>query len=349
MRNGQQNLDRQTDRQLENCTFVKGVLLLIIIFSHSIAFWRGNWFTAIEPGRSLGGTSIIIDFVSNFHVYAFTLVAGYIYYYVRYERGGYQHYIPFLMNKVKRLLVPYISIGLLWAVPFYCLFYKMGYIEIAKRLLIGDYTAQLWYVLMLFWLFAIVWPFSNMIKKGKCFLLTIAAVAVYLFPLVASGFIKYDFGIFDAMIHFPFFVIGFKIRQYKGLDKKIPTAISVGIYVAMFAAKCGLAGCEGLCAKALYQAVIFAARISGSFMAWKVLQWAGEKIQWNTKVFSFYLSRSMPVYLLHQQIVYCSLWLFNGINPLLHVCMNFILALGVSLIVATLMMRTKFTRCLIGG
>lgn len=182
---------------------------------------------------------------------------------------------------------------------------------------------------MLFWLFAIAWPLSTIIKNGKWPLLTIFAVALYLFSLVASRFIKYDFGIFDAMIHFPFFVIGFKIRQYKGLDKKIPIAVSVGVYIATFMAKWCLVDYQGLFVRILYQTIIFVARVSGSIMAWKVLQWAGEKTRWNTKAFSFYLTRSMPVYLIHQQIVYFSLWLFNGINPLLHVCLNFGMALGV--------------------
>lgn len=63
---------------LENCTFVKTILMVIVIFGHSIAFWSGSWF-AENPMIVSSGLNYLYRWVNSFHVYAFTLVSGYIF------------------------------------------------------------------------------------------------------------------------------------------------------------------------------------------------------------------------------------------------------------------------------
>lgn len=114
------NIDQK--RELDNCTFVKTVLMLIVVAYHSILAWSGSWFTAISVERSeiLAG---IASWLNSFHIYGFTLVSGYLFYYLRYEKGKYGQFIPFLKQKAKRLLVPYVFVVAVWVIPFSALFF----------------------------------------------------------------------------------------------------------------------------------------------------------------------------------------------------------------------------------
>lgn len=100
---------------LENCKFIKTILMLSVILGHSIAFWTGKWFTN-NPQISSSSLALVYDWINSFHIYAFTIVSGYIFAFKKCG-GGYTQYLPFLKNKVKRLLIPYIFVALIWVIP----------------------------------------------------------------------------------------------------------------------------------------------------------------------------------------------------------------------------------------
>ena len=69
----------------------------------------------------------------------------------------------------------------------------------------------------------------------------------------------------------------------------------------------------------------------------------------NNYALSFFSERSMVVYLYHQQIIYCSIYIFNGVlNPGLNACVNFMFAMGLSMLIASIMIKNRFTRFLVG-
>ena len=75
-------------------------------------FWGGGWFT----GTPVYNSDILREFelcLHYFHVQAFTLVAAYLYCYLRYERGKYAEFVPFCKNKLQRLIVPYVFVSVL--------------------------------------------------------------------------------------------------------------------------------------------------------------------------------------------------------------------------------------------
>lgn len=64
--------------KLHNLTFIKTVLMLCVIAGHSVSFWKGTWFTVVEPAELSTGLSWISDFMNAFHIFAFTLMSGYL-------------------------------------------------------------------------------------------------------------------------------------------------------------------------------------------------------------------------------------------------------------------------------
>lgn len=159
-------MDRE--KELNNCTQIKAMLMLIIVIYHSMRIFagRGTWgpYLSMHDAPILG---YISDWLNSFHVYAFTLISGYIFCFIKYEKGGYQEYKSFISNKIKRLLVPYVFVAAVWVAPIHA--YYFGTEGLAKKYLLGTTPSQLWFLLMLFWVFLIFWLLSDIIYRKPLF------------------------------------------------------------------------------------------------------------------------------------------------------------------------------------
>ena len=67
-----------TSYRLESCSFIKTVLMMLVVLGHSMSFWNENWFVG-KPIISSQGLSILGSWIGSFHIYAFTLISGYIF------------------------------------------------------------------------------------------------------------------------------------------------------------------------------------------------------------------------------------------------------------------------------
>lgn len=64
--------------KLEQTVFIKAILMVLVILGHSVAFWSGDWFTK-NPLYQSQSLNALYVWLSSFHVFAFTLVSGYIF------------------------------------------------------------------------------------------------------------------------------------------------------------------------------------------------------------------------------------------------------------------------------
>ena len=78
---------QKNDQVLRNCNFSKTVLMILVAFYHAIDFWTGTWFTRnpVFESKFLG---LLAEYIGSFHIYAFTLVSGYIFAYKIAVGGG---------------------------------------------------------------------------------------------------------------------------------------------------------------------------------------------------------------------------------------------------------------------
>ena len=104
--------------ELKNCTPIKTILMLIIVLYHSMIIYAGGSWGPCTRATDAPILGYIAEWMNSFHIYAFTLISGYIFYYIKYENGGYQKYLPFLKNKALRLLVPYMFAAAVCVAPY---------------------------------------------------------------------------------------------------------------------------------------------------------------------------------------------------------------------------------------
>ena len=130
---------------------VKAIAMLVIVFYHACALYTGAWFG--EPATPCPELGVFVQWLATVHVPLFLLVSGYIWAYLKMETHKYDDSCVVLKKKVRRLLVPYTVVSLVWAGPVFCLFY--GGAATVRAFILGGNPSQLWFLLALFWMFAL--------------------------------------------------------------------------------------------------------------------------------------------------------------------------------------------------
>ncbi|MCI8554273.1 MAG: acyltransferase [Clostridiales bacterium] len=327
---------------------MKTVLMLSVVICHSVLFWGGGWFTA-DPAEKSVLLSGIAAWLNSFHIFGFTLVSGYLFYYIKYERGQYERFLPFVVNKAKRLIVPYIFVSVIWAAPFQYAFFRYDAITLIKNFGLGIGPNQLWFLLMLFGVFLVFWLLSNFMKKHS-FIGMLTVIGLYGISIVGRRLVPNVFRIWEICSFMPLFWLGFKFRQY-GTDwgKKVPAILWVAGDMALFAVFSFSNAQEGWFFDVVSSASRFALYIVGAAMSFFVLQKMAVRIKWDHPYFRFFSKSSMIIYLFHQQIIYFFIYWLNGaVNPYLNAGINFTGSMILSSVIATILLRFKVTRFLVG-
>lgn len=306
---------------MQNCNFCKTILMLLIVLYHSGLFWTGNWFTATAPAQPSESISIFVHWLSTFHIYAFTLISGYIYYYVRYQRGGYNNKMKFIYNKIHRLIIPYIGVAILWVIPLNSAFYTFNIYDITNKFVLGEGPSQLWFLLMLFGVFLISYPLSNFFVKHPILSATLAIV-LWMVGLAASVIIPNIFQICTTLQFILYFWLGFELRRRQSIKDEVANNLSHirgGAYNLLlnmaFFILYSTNQHSGLIAKVFNIMCSLGAHITGALMAFYLLHSLARTIKWQTPILTSLSKASYPIYLFHQQIIYIIIWYLNGIIP----------------------------------
>lgn len=336
-------------RNLGYCNFAKTVLMLLVVLCHSAAFYGGNWFRVCTASETNEVLAILSSWLGTFHVEGFTLISGYIYYYIKYEKEGYQDFRKYIKNKFKRLLVPYIAISLFWIIPIGAFFYSYSLIDVIEDYALGESPSQLWFLLMLFNVFVI---YDYILTKIKC------GQIVLVFILFASGIVLGNvvpniFQIMTSMRYLLFFYIGCMIRKkYSDMqsDKMLIFGIIFLFVNLVFFTLLNTDIFEnGIIGKVMSLLSRNLCDVSGAIMAFLLLSYLASKLRWDNKIFTNLTIVSFPIYLFHQQIIYVLLWNFQSfINSYVMCALNFLLSILVSYYISLILMKHKFTRFLIG-
>lgn len=335
---------------LVNCNFVKTILMLTVVIYHAMLFWGGGgWFT----GTPVYNSDILRELalcLNYFHVQAFTLVAAYLYCYLRYERGKYAKFVPFCKNKFQRLIIPYIFVSVFWVVPFSVFFFDLSTKDVFVQYVLATSPSQLWFLWMLFDVFLLAWIVSDKLYASNKFAVCMT-LFLLLMGLIGGKVFPNVFCIWTACRYFIYFVIGFKIRQYgMGTVQRISPILWILLFVLLYVLMIYAGDYGGVLGKVLKPLLSIIVSTTGAVMAFVVLMELAGKVAWqNNKYFMAFSKKTMPIYLLHQQLIYVSISLFNGVvNPYFNAVINVVVALLGSYSLIFILYRSCYIRKLMG-
>lgn len=197
---------------MNNKQQLNDVALLRCFATFSLVIWHTYcsyicWGIADSPLNSFYRylfTSIIPD--ANMPL--FTILAGYLFYYLNVEKGKYNDFKSFFRNKVNRLFIPFVILGTV----INSLEYDKELIEIVYGL-----PNHLWYCLMLFYVYIAFWVVEKYFgtKINAIIALTSLTIVAY----TGSGALSHRFigGLFLPAYYYGYFYIGFIVRKRKDI------------------------------------------------------------------------------------------------------------------------------------
>ena len=352
-------IDQKTLQEdtLKNCNSIRAIVMIIIVINHCIAIYAlnsyGGWLPIASPAFSPRIFEWIGTWFSSFMNYTFVIVSGYVYYAMRFEKEKYTKFFPFVANKAKRLLLPAAFISVLWIIPICMLVLDFGWKDIFYNFALGVFPRQLWFVFMLFWVFVIFAPFAKRINKS--FILGLLFVGLcYLvgrFGIKITGGVNY-YRIFDGFSYVVYFWVGFCLRKY-GLHLllKIPSLVWLAFNVIMIILQKFIIGLElpKLLSTASNLIVPLLVQLSGSMMAFMILQKILLKYKPKSKFLTVFAKYSFPIFMIHEQFIYLAVvWYEGKINPYVFPIITFVWVMVLSFVICYLLGKFKTTRLLMG-
>lgn len=178
--------------------------------------------------------SVLSVWLNTFHIYGFTLVSGYIFQYLKYEKDKYQKFLLFIVNKAKRLLVPYVFVAIIWVIPISCVLFSYTTKDIILKYVLCTGPSQLWFLWMLFDVFCFVWSISNWLKND--FIAIFISCISWLIGYVCGTRLPNIFCIWTAFNYLPFFILGMKLRENSACFLyKVPSILFLFVQLLLFA------------------------------------------------------------------------------------------------------------------
>lgn len=337
--------------ELDNCTQIKIVLMFLVVLYHCCVFWTGYWFTK-NPAIDSVLLSIFSKWLNTFHIYCFFMISGYLFFYGKYEKNKYNVCLSFVLAKVKRLIFPYITVSVFWAIPHSIYYNNYDVNDIIFKFLLGSSPNQLWFLLALFWIQLSGYFIGNIWKKYKTCIL-VCSFAIYIFGVYLEGhFIDY-FQFFASMRCFVFYILGWCVREYTTKNNKaFFNAVNLWLLVLleMLSFAIVISTNRWGLPSAVVIIVEFVNRVLGTVMAFCALQHLFIKFNVKSKAFYKNISgKTMTIYLFHQQLIYVTISIFNGrVNPFVNVVINLIFALTVSYVLSSVLLKYHFTSIMLG-
>lgn len=335
------SVDQQ--RELNNVNFSKCALMLLVVLGHCLDLWTDRGWFIDPPVFKAPILGLFADWLTSFHIYAFVLISGYVFSYLRNEKGQDNNFFPFVIKKSKRLLVPFVFTMLIWVLPFALYFFRYDCSVIIQKYILGTSPNQLWFLLMLFWVYVFGWLLNALFKKSIVKSL-IVVCCFYVIGVIGNHITIDLFNIWSACKYVIYFWIGYQFRYRNNWTKKISIPIWIIVDLIFFVlSRFTLGGIWG-------QLVVVLLHVIGAITAFNCLDFLANRIKWNNKKsFKVLQKYSMPMYLFHQQIVYCCIAITNGkINSYLNAFIIYIITVSGSLLISKIMMSTAITRRLIG-
>lgn len=309
-----------------NLQVIRIIATLIVVFGHSIIVYTPEWNTYSTPYNSslLCG---IKNLINLFQMELFFSVSGFCFFYAKKKQIT---IFSFIKNKVKRILVPFIIVGILYMIPIriladYQYWNNISLLRIVYSVLTIKDAGHLWFLPVLFLIFVM----SILVLKIKS--------NIIFFIFFITSFIMYYYsGIFATLIikltfhYLLFFLLGYYFNMY-GIGENKKFSIYTLVFITLSIMLLLIIG--------LHNNIIADLLISTTIvMLFYVIEWP----KFNKKIIDFLDKNSFGIYLFHSPIIYLVLNNFSELPPFLLVSANLFFSISLSLLFIFILRKLKF-------
>lgn len=321
---------------------LRALLILIVVLGHSIIIYSTTWntYTSINEVHFLDVFKNSV--INSYQMQLFFSLSGYLFYKTILKN---KKYLDFVFDKFKRLLIPFLGVGLLYMTPIKMIlnvpgfikgnFFVTGFNNIIKLM----NTGHLWFLTALFIIFIGFFTLSKIIKIEKIdkkhIIIDILILLFCLGVYSKTGEIKSIFpqaAIYRAASYALWFYVGFCINKYFAFGSK-ENAYKEW-YVPYL---CLLTGALVIFRINHDSGIVKLASTLSLVVTLYIIMPA------KTNKVTEYLDRnSMGMFLFHSPLIYISYTFYPNINPILMVFINFVVFGFISSLLTELIRKTPF-------
>lgn len=279
---------------------MKSLAILLVVLGHVTRMYTPQGLLNIGVYPSF--LQYLTSFIYSFHMPAFFAVSGAVYYINKVEKGKYSNQANFIINKVKRLLVPYAFFAILWVFPT---MWIMGYVNnplnyFYESYVLGLNTRHLWFLIVLFEIFIffnVCFVFLNKHRLLTLFLL----IAVAYFKDYAPSY----FQISNCCGYLLYFYLGFLMvplfkKYMPSLRKKslLLLIIVMSIWIVL-----NLAILKMSSVSVAKMPLTTLAAVFGTLLLYLLCNKVGGAL-YTSKIYRLLQNNSFGIYLFHPMIIY---------------------------------------------
>ncbi|QZY55336.1 acyltransferase family protein [Crassaminicella profunda] len=357
----EQNIIKEHNK-LEHIILLKIFAILIVVLGHSTLIYNDNWtyFIAINQSKFF---HYLKEYINTFQMPLFVFISGYLYYFTHVEQCKYNTFKILINKKIKKLVVPYLCIGLIWVVPIrYFVEYenyrslKLIQVIFTKVLVVKD-VGHLWFLIMLFNIFVIFYFLEKLIKKQNAILV--------LFLLLGLAIISYKipsiFQLKRSFYYLLFFYFGYifrlKTKEIKLLVLNKQLLITfflvllniMGFYIKLLSPVFAESSIE---IKIMLACLKIINGFSGTILFYVIIFNISCKYKGiiHTKYIRLLADKTFQIYLFHEPYIYIIFFYLGmtNIHPALLVSISFLGSICISLIMDYLFSRLYYLKFMLG-
>lgn len=162
--------ERPRNHKMDN---LRAIAIVSVVLGHSIILYNPRWHI-FDTTVDCYFLQELYQFIASYQMALFVLVSGYLCF------DSCVKEIPFssfATKKARRLLLPYLIVGLLYMIPIKMLlniptYANIGVVTILKRFILGIDNGHLWFLYSLFLIFLFLYPLNkNTIRHKQALLL----------------------------------------------------------------------------------------------------------------------------------------------------------------------------------
>lgn len=197
---------------LKDYDLLKVIATILVVFAHITRMYSGQG--VINPINS----SIILNYTTryiySFHMPLFVAISGAIYYHVRQQLGKYEYSKDFLLNKIKRLIIPYMFFGILYVTPIMVgfNFTEDNLIKyIINGIILSKNSRHLWYLFMLFNAFIIFYYIEEYIDEFPKWFSILMFIGLYMISVKLPMLLQIE----STGTYLIYFYLGYLFQENK--------------------------------------------------------------------------------------------------------------------------------------
>lgn len=201
--------------RLNDISYLRVFAMLLVVFGHCIcpySIWHDPGYTA---GFQVDIWEVSIASISQIHVPLFFLIAGFLFGYKR-ILGGYSNRSQFVKNKIDRILIPYIFVGI-----FMCLIQRRPLWEMCLG------VSHLWFLMTIFECYVAGYLLEQVLWYKESMKFVLVAICCIILVVTVHWNLPTRFFTIERFVHyFPLYLIGMlfgssSVKRYVRYKKRM--------------------------------------------------------------------------------------------------------------------------------